>query len=228
MGITLGSVTFDPAHTTVREKYEEVGGRDARRIIVSGLVVGESSVDAVETALDAIMTAASEDGFEAELSLRSGRRLWVQRVSFIREVSKDGLVGSFVFELDAKDPFEESTATRSVLWSVTASGNAKSISGGGSAFSMPSITFVPDGDVVCPAFSDGDRKVTYLGTVRDGETMVFNGGTGVVTLDGEDVTPYSEGVFPQIAPEGSVLTYTDRPESSHKISVTVTIRDRWW
>lgn len=228
MGITLGNVTFDPAHTTVREKYAEVGGRDARRIVISGLVVGEGSMDGIESALDAIMTAASEDGVETELSLRSGRRLWVQRGSFSREVSKDGRVGSFVLELDARDPFEESTTSGSVLWSVTASGDAKSISNGGNAFSAPMITLVADGDVVRPAFSDGVRKVTYLGIVRNGETLVFNGCTGVVTLEGEDVTPYTEGVFPRIAAEGSELTYTDDVASSHRASVTVTTRDRWW
>ena len=38
MAVTLGSVTFDDAHTTVREKLEEVGGRNERRITVSGAI----------------------------------------------------------------------------------------------------------------------------------------------------------------------------------------------
>ena len=41
MAIVLGSVTFDETHTTVRERFEEVGGRDARAIDISGVIVGD-------------------------------------------------------------------------------------------------------------------------------------------------------------------------------------------
>jgi hypothetical protein len=228
VSISLGGITFDPAHTTVREKHEEVGGRDARRIAISGLIVGASSAEEIESALDAILAAASGNGYESELTLRSGRRLQVQRISFVREVSKDALAGSFVLELDAEDPFEESVDVRTLAWAVTASGDAISISGGGNSPSALVIALVASGDVVCPAFSDGRRTFAYAGTVRDGETLVFDGRQRVVTLGGVDVSAYSEGVFPQAAPEGAVLTYADSPESSHQASVTVTIRDRWW
>lgn len=228
MSISLGSITFDPAHTTVSEKHEEVGGRDARRIVVSGLIVGASTVDAIEAALDAILTASSGNGHEAELSLRSGRRLWVQRVSFVRDVAKDERVGSFVLELDAPDPFEESATEQTIGWAVTASGDCAAIGGGGDAPAPLVIALVASGDVVQPVFSDGSRRIAYNGTVRNGETLVFDGRRRIATLDGADVTPYSEGVFPQAAPEGALLTYTDSPESSHHVSVTVTKRDRWW
>ena len=59
MPITLGSVTFDELNTTVREKQEEVGGRNERRITLSGLILGESSVTAIEAHLDAMLDAAS-------------------------------------------------------------------------------------------------------------------------------------------------------------------------
>jgi hypothetical protein len=228
VAITLGSITFDPTHTTIREKHEEVGGRDARRIVISGLIIGKESTEEIEAALDAILAAASDEDHETELSLRSGRRLWVQRVAFTREVSKDGLAGSFVLDLDAKDPFEESTATRSVSWSITASGGTKSVAGGGNAFSALTITLVAEGNVVCPSFSNGTQKLTYQGTVQDGKTLVLDGGARAATLEGEDVTPYMEGVFPQIPAGGCVLTYEDDPGSSHRASVTLTIRDRWW
>lgn len=228
MAITLGSVTFDPTHTTVREKHEEVGGRDARRVVITGLIIGKESVEDIEAAMDAIMAAASEDGYETELSVRSGRRLWVQRMGFSREVSKDSLVGSFVLDLDAKVPFEESTTLRSVPWAITASGDTKSIAGGGNAFSSLTVTLIAEGDVVSPSFSDGTQKLTYLGTVADGQTLVLDGGTGVVTLEEEDVTPYTQGAFPRIPPGGGELTYEDDPASSHRASVTLAIQDRWW
>ena len=228
MSIVLGGITFDPAHTTVREKHEEAGGRDARRVVISGLIVGAASSDAIESALDAILAEASGDGYASTLSLRSGRRLMVQRVSFLRDVSKDSRVGSFVLELDAADPFEEAAEERVVSWEVASSGATVSISGGGGAPSSPVIALVASGDVVCPALSDGTRRIVYSGTVRDGETLVFDGRQGIVSLDGGDVTPYTEGIFPLAAPGGTVLMYTDDPESSHRVSATVTVRDRWW
>ena len=43
MSITLGPVTFDDSTTAVKEKLEEVGGRDERRITISGIVTGLST-----------------------------------------------------------------------------------------------------------------------------------------------------------------------------------------
>ena len=82
MAITLGPVTFDDAHTTAKEKLEEVGGRNERRVTVSGAIVGQNTVAAIEAQLDAILDAASVEDFSAELSLRSGRRLFVRRNEF--------------------------------------------------------------------------------------------------------------------------------------------------
>lgn len=79
MAITLGNFTFDAAHTTIRERYEEVGGRDARRIEIAGLVVGQHSVADIEAQLDMILAAASDATSDAELSVRSGRRILVRR-----------------------------------------------------------------------------------------------------------------------------------------------------
>ena len=86
MAITLGSVSLDEANTAVREDLEEVGGRNERRIRLTGSIVGENSVAAIHDRLDGILDAASVEDFSAELSLRAGRRMFVRRDKFRREV----------------------------------------------------------------------------------------------------------------------------------------------
>lgn len=228
MAITLGSVTFDERYTTVREKHEEVGGRNERKVTISGAIVGESDAAGIEARLDAILDEASAEDYTAELSLRAGRRILVRRNKFSREVSGEPLVGSYTLELGAKEAFEESAASSSVNWTVTTSGATKNVTTSGNVFSLPSITLVATGAVVNPSFSDGERTISYSGTVADGETLVFDAVACVVTLEGSDVTPYTAGIFPRIAPEGTTLTYVDDATSSHTAAVTVTYRDRWW
>lgn len=228
MAITLGSVTFDEAHTTVQEKQEEVGGGNERVITISGMIVGKSSIAAIEAQLDAIVDAASVDDYGVEFSLRAGRRLFVQRGTFVREVSEEPLVGSFTLTLMAKDPIEESTALTTVNWSISASGATKGATANGNVFSESKITLVATGTIVNPSFGDGTRTLSYSGTVADGETLVFDGEARMATLEGVDVTPYTAGEFPRVSPEGTTLTYTDDTASSHTATVTVVFRDRWW
>ena len=228
MAITLGPVTFDDAHTTVRDKLEEVGGRNQRRITVSGAIVGQSTVSAIEAQIDAILDAASVEDFSAELSLRSGRRLFVRRNEFSREVQSEALAGAFTLELEAKDPFEESTSITTVNWTVTASGQTQAASSAGTVYAKPKISLVATGTIIDPSFSDGTRTLAYSGTVQDSETLVLDAATASATLEGSDVTPYTSGVFPRISPEGVTLTYTDDAGSSHTAQVTITYRDRWW
>ena len=228
MSIVLGSYTFDESRTAVVEKHEEAGGQDARVIEIRGVIEGLSSVDAMEAELDAMLRQASEAGEETALTLRSGRRLLVSRTEFTREVARGGLVASFVLKLAARDPFEESTAESSVAWSITASGDTKALSTDGEVFALLKISLVASGTVVDPCFSDGTRGMTYSGEIADGETLVFDGPGGRVTLEGEDVTPYVDGLFPRVAPGGATLTYTDDASSSHGASVTVAHRARWW
>ena len=94
MAVTLGSVTFEVANTTVKEKQEEVGGRNERSVTVSGVIVGESTVAAIEGKLDAIIDAASVEDYTAVLSLRDSRQLMVRRNAFTREVNGESLVGA--------------------------------------------------------------------------------------------------------------------------------------
>jgi hypothetical protein len=228
VAITLANVSLDEGHTTVREKYEEVGGRNERRVTLSGVIAGQSDVAAIDSALDAILDAASVDDFSAVLSLRAGRRLFVRREGFEREVAGPKLLGAFELALLARDPFEESVAETSMSWTITATGATLPVTPTGNVYAKPSITLVATGSIVNPTFSDGTRVMSYNGVVAHGETLVFDGAAQHVILDGLDVTPYTTGIFPRLTPEGTTLTYTDDASSSHTAAVTVAFRDRWW
>jgi hypothetical protein len=222
----LGAYTFDARATAVREAQAESGGRDAREIRLTGLLGG--TAEELETALDAIVAAAGDGDVETALSLRTGRRLVVRRVGFTREIARDERTATFVLDLEARDPYESSESVHSHAWEVTASGNTLNVASAGNVYARPVITLVASGDVVAPAFSVGERTLTYDGIVPDGESLVLNGETGRVWLLGEDVTPYTSGVFPRIGPGATILTYTDDALSSHTAEVTVDFRDRWW
>lgn len=226
MAMTLGAVTFDESCTTVREALEEAGGRDPRTVVLAGLILGEHAAADIEAKLDAIVQAAPEDGGLAALSVRTGRRLWVRRKQFKREIARQTLTGSFELTLEAEDPVEESIAEQETAWAIEGSGATLELSSPGTAPTRPRITLVAEGDVVEPAFSDGTRTVVYHGTVADGETLVLDGANGAATLEGADVLPYVTGLFPEVG-AAATLTYTDGASSSHEASATVAYRDRW-
>ncbi len=228
MAITLAGVMFDPGHTAVKERHEEVGGRRERSIELTGLMVGKTSVAAIEAELDGILDAASCEDYGAALSVRPDRRLWVRRDSFTREVEPSTLVGSFTLKLKAKSPFEESENVISQLWTIAASGAAKNVAAGGNVFALPIVTMAAQADLINPAISDGTRTIAFGGIVGTGQTVIFDAVAGTVLLDGEDVTPYTTGEFPRVAPEGTTLTYTDDAASGHAASASIEYRDRWW
>ena len=228
MTITLGDLAFDPAHTAAREAHQEVGGRRERVVEINGLIAGESTAAAIEARLDAILNAAVADGYTAVLTLREGRRLFVRRTEFERRVSTEALTGSFVLKLHARDPFEESIAAQSVNWDIQASGSTTQLTSAGTAAAQTRISLFALDDVVNPAFDDGEHTIAYNGTVPDGSTLVLDGVAQRATLDGEDVTPYTEGLFPCIEPSGTTLLYTDDAASSHNANVTIVYHDRWW
>ena len=228
MNIVLGNVTLDRTCTTVHEHYEEVGGRDARHVTLSGVIVGMSTVEAVETRLDAILAASSLSDGETPLSLRPDRRLLVRRLKYAREVSSTPVAGSFVLELEAVNPFEESTLLHEISLSITTTGQTLSLTTTGNVFALPVITLVAQGDLISPAFSDGQRRILYEGHVRTGQVLVLDGSHNTATLDGVEITPYTRGLFPHLDPTGSVLRYEDGASSSHTATATVAFRDRWW
>lgn len=228
MVIALGDYVFDEKHTAAVEKYEEVGGHDARKVRLSGAICGKSAVNEIEAALDTLLAAASEDAADTPLVLREGRRLWVRRVAFTREVSAAARTGAFTLDLEAPSPFEEAVAESAETWAVAASGSERAVTAGGNAKAPLHIDLVASGTVVAPRFSLGARAIAYLGVVEDGCTLAFDGVSGRVTLDGLDVTAYASGEFPQLAPGGNTIVYTDEPASSHTASVSLTWRNRWW
>lgn len=228
MAVTLGTLSFDSSTTTVRERHEEVGGRRERVIEIAGIVAGLSSEGAIHDALDAILNEASSDDHSVALSVRAGRRMFVRRAEFVRNVSADALTGSFELKLAARDPFEESTALHSVAWPVTASGAMLELTANGNATARLVITLTAVGTIINPTFSDGVRTIAHNGTLLTGDVLRFDGNTGVVTLNGDDVLPYASGVFPDLGPDGVTLTYEDDAASSHAANVTVEYRDRWW
>jgi hypothetical protein len=113
-------------------------------------------------------------------------------------------------------------------WNILGSGAQLSLASNGNAPALPVITLLAVGDVVNPAFSDGERAITYFGTVENGSELVLDGRAGRATLNGAEVTPYTFGIFPRIAPEGTTLEYTDGGAGSHTANAVVEFRDRWW
>ena len=228
MVIALGDVTFDDAHTTVREKHEEVGGRDAREIELSGLIVGESSVGAIESKLDDILAAVSDADYGAVLSVRTGREMYVRRRAFVREVSGERLVGSFALTLDAENPFEVSSTETVIEWNITESGMTIPIAPGGNVFAELVVTLVAQGNVVNPTFVAEGRTLSYPGIVQNGHELVLDGVSKIATLGGEDVTPYTSGLFLRLGLPQSTVGYGDDESSSHTAAVTLSFRSRWW
>jgi len=228
VAITLGNYVFDETRTAIAEKYAEVGGRDARQVRLSGAILGKRTLAELEAALDAVLAAASADTADTPLVLREGRRLLVRRTGFTREVSRKPLVGAFTVQLEAPSSFEEAVDETEVNWNISASGVTRTLTAGGNAPAPLRITLAASGSVIAPRFSDGVRAIAYSGAVASGEALVFDGAAGRVTLEGEDVTPYTDGVFPRVSPASTMLTYTDDPDSTHVCAVTIAYRDRWW
>jgi hypothetical protein len=228
MAITLGALTFDERHTDLSETLEEVGGRNERRITVKGLIVGEESVSDIHDQIDVILDAASTEDFSAALIIRSGRQLNVRRRGFQRDVRADVLTGSYTLELEAREPYEEAIAGVLENWTVTTSGDTQVSTPGGNRNTPTKITLVATGSIVNPTVSDGVDTISYSGFVSDGESLVFDGRDEVVTLEGSDVIAYTSGVFPNLEPGGTTLTYTDDVTSSHTAGLTVEYKARWW
>jgi hypothetical protein len=224
--ITLGTVTFDPVFTAVTEKHQEIGGRDARVIRLTGLLDDLAAPEDLEDTLDAILEAASDATGLVDLRLRTGRYLKVRRVNFTREVHRPGAAARYVLDLEAPDPYEYAATENTTPWAVSQAGAILEVTGGGNAPAPVRFELAPDAELFHPTFSDGTRTITYDGQVDLGDTLVFDGIAGKVTLNGEDVTPYTEGELPRMDPGDTTFTYG--AQWAHTASVTVTWRDRWW
>ncbi len=227
MGIVLGAYEFDAARTSVVEKHEEIGGRDARAIRIRG-VIEAADAAGLDAALAAMLNAASESGEATVLSLRAARRLLVARKTFTQEPLHGEHAASFTLDLEAEDPYEYAETATNSAWSITVSGATHAVMPGGDAVSLPTITFTAAGTLVRPTISDGVRTLVYDGTVADGEILLFDSTRQRATLAGVDVTPYVSGDFPRLDPAGTTLVYTDDAASSHTAAAAVSWLDRWW
>jgi hypothetical protein len=226
MSVTLGTYTFPQPLTAVAEALEELGGRDARRIRLQGVLDGFPTREALEAELDALLAAASASD-AVPLSLREGRRYFVRRTAFKREIAEDPLTGAYTLQLDALPPYEEAAAETVDSWYFAASGATKALDTPGNIPTPPRIELQAIGTLYDPTFSDGERVITYHGVLADEEVLILDGPAASVTLNGDDVTPYTTGVFPRIVPGGTTLTYTDTAGSSHAGIATLRFRDRW-
>ena len=191
-------------------------------------MTGLSDVASIEARLDDILDAASKQFYTGKLSLRPGRTMLVRRESFRREVRPDALTGAFTLELASRDPFEEADAVSSLLWPISASGATLAAASAGNLETPATITLVAGGELLDPAISDGERTIAYSGIIGVGDMLIFDGTVGHVTLNFNDVTPYTSGQFPRVSPEGTTLTFTDDVESTHAAAATVLFQDRWW
>jgi hypothetical protein len=223
MSILLGPVALDETAVAVREQYEEVGGRETRTVLLEGVVSGD-----VDARLDALLAAASEAEYACTLSLRPGRRLWVRRLGFTREVLRERATGAFTLKLESRDPCEESDQERLDTWPIAASGATRLLCPGGNAPALPALLLVAAGTLVRPQVGDGARAIGYDGAVGPGDVLVFDSVHDRAFLNGEDVTPCTRGEFPRLHPQGTTLTYLDAPDSAHNATATISYRERWW
>lgn len=226
MPVTLGPISFDEARVVVREKHDEVAGRTVRLVTLTVLLDHAPTLAALEGRLDAIASAAPCDGY-AILSLRPRRRLHVRRLAVSRAIARARLMGSLELKLESRDPTEEADTPRIEVWRTALSGFSRSCLTEGNAPAFPRITLVAGAPVVEPSLSDGIRTITYRGVLTPAQTLVIDGETGRVSLDGEDVTPYTTGDPPRILPPEATLTFGDADDSSHDATITLEYRDRW-
>lgn len=227
MAITLGNYTFTQPLTALHETLEELGGRDARAIKLQGILQGFTTQAALEAELDLLLASASASE-AVPLSLREGRQFLVRRTGFKREIVSSPLTGAFTLSLEANPAFETAIDETTLGWYFGVSGATKVCATAGNLAAPARIELLASQALLNPGFSDGIRSITYEGEVAMGDTLIFDGPGGTVTLEGEDVTPYTRGLIPQIAPPQSTLTYTDDPASSHAGIAVIRYHDRWW
>lgn len=227
MSLYLGPLPLDPAATAVREEQEEIGGRDARIVTITGVVVADRA-EAVEARLDAVMAAAAGTGNVVALELRPGRRLLARRREFKREVARDGHTGTFTLTLAAEDPFEEAAAETFAQWEIAADGDAVALVTAGNAPAPLSFELTAASTLVSPTLTSGASTLRYDGLLVAGDVLCFDGSRATATLNGAEVTPYVTGTPLWVPPEGANLTYSAGPGGGHTASVLLRWRDRWW
>ena len=227
MAIQLGDYMFGESVTSAQEAVKERGGRDARVVILHGALEGHATVEALEAELDAIAVAASATEL-APLSLRPGRRLLVRRAGFTRQVYRDARTAVFELRLEADDAFEQAEEETVVAGVFMGTQLELEVPANGNTPALPRIAITPSGGVTRPRLTAGGRSLVYDGIVPEGATLVIDAAAGLVSLDDEDVTPYTEGLPPWLPPGSNTLTYSDESEVMPDVAVEVRFRSRWW
>jgi hypothetical protein len=227
MSITLGNHDFAATLVSTTEQHEETGGRDARVITLTGLLRDLPGLPALEAALDAVLAAASE-GQVVPLRLRPGRVLRVRRTGYSREVQRDAGIARFVLKLEAEDPFEYALDPESIAWALDAPDAARDFDVAGNVAAWPRIDLVAAATLLRPGFSDGLNALRYDGSLPAGQTLQFDGDARRLLLDGEDVTPYSLGRFPALAPGTGALAFLQDGAEALPGTATVSWHARWW
>ncbi|MBX3176697.1 MAG: phage tail family protein [Candidatus Hydrogenedentes bacterium] len=227
MSISVGGYVFNPRTTVVREQYEVVGGKQTRAIRITGLLRGAADEASLIAALDAVTEAVSMDA-PVLVSLRPGRQIAARREGLVREINGRALTGQFVVDLRAESAWEESEAIETLPWVIGQSGEVLGVSNTGNAPTDPVITLAADDFLITPGVGDGTRMIVYEGEVAGGSTLVIDAVKREVRLDGVEVTGYTSGEFPRLAPGETELVFTDDIMSSHQATGSVAWRPRWW
>lgn len=227
MGVTLGDHDFADTIVSAVEKHEETGGRDARRITLTGLLRPPGGAPALEAALDAVLAAASE-GQVVPLRLRAGRVLMARRVGHTREVQREAGVARFTLLLEAEDPFEYAEAETVAAWTLDAADATREFAVAGNVAALPRVVLAAAADLARPGFGDGVRAIRLDGTLSAGQTLMVDAAARRLAVDGEDVTPYSAGLFPELAPGGAALSFLQDGTEDAPGEATVSWRARWW
>ncbi|MFM1920465.1 MAG: hypothetical protein RLZZ303_2099 [Candidatus Hydrogenedentota bacterium] len=227
MAIMLGGYTFGESVTSAQEAVKERGGRDARVVILHGALEGHATVEALEAELDAIAAAASATEL-TPLSLRPGRRLLVRRAGFTRQVYRDARTAVFELRLEADDAFEQAEEETVVAGVFMGTQLELEVPADGNTPALPRIAITPSGGATRPRLTAGGRSLLYDGVVPAGTTLVIDASAGLVSLDDEDVTPYTEGLPPWLPPGNTLLAYSDESVAMPDVAVEVRFSSRWW
>jgi hypothetical protein len=223
--MVIGDVTLPETMVTVREEYEEVGGRDARRLRVSGLLPATTL-----SQLQQQMEQLVQRSFETQLAvvLRPGRVLWARRARLFHEPCIAAGLSGFTLVLEVPDIFEYSEAEHAETWTVSAAPVSRSFATVGNASALPVCFAQSAAEWTEPSWSDGTRTLTYTGTVPAGTVLRLDASARRVTLDGDDVTPYVTGEFPEIMTPSGVLTFTCAEALTEPVLMEVRYRHRWY
>jgi len=102
------------------------------------------------------------------------------------------------------------------------------VAAAGNTFARPRIALTPSADATQPSIGVGERVLACDLLVPAGSTLLVDAAAGKVLLEGEDVTPYTQGLPPLFAPGPNTLVYADHSPAMPTVAVACAFRARWW